>query len=247
MNNALVVGGTSGLGLSIALDLLARGYDDVYVVGRNPPDLGEGVHSPSLKQLKHIPMDLTQTDAQALSRLPDVRTLVYCAGFGRVAGFEQLVSSEIQDLVKVNQVAFFLVVKRYYEQMQSNQRFDCCVISSIAGGLNSPLFAVYAASKAAVNSFVESLNIELQKSDTPNRILNVMPGKIRGTKFHGANTDLESLSGITEEIVTRMMRRETKWIPDFEKTYKAVLKRYHDEPERFGMESYDYKMEKSHE
>lgn len=245
MNNALVVGGTSGLGLSIALGLLARGYDAVYVVGRNPPDTG--ALDGGQKQLKHIPMDLTQTDAQALSSLPDVRTLVYCAGFGRVAEFGQLGHSEIQDLVTVNQVAFFLVVKRYYEKMRSSQRFECCVISSIAGSLSSPLFSVYAASKAAVNSFVESLNTELQKSGTPNRILNVMPGKILGTKFHGAKTDLGSLTGITEEIITRMMQQETKWIPDYAETYKAVLKRYHDDPEKFGLESYDYKMEKSHE
>ena len=49
-------------------------------------------------------------------------------------------------------------------------------------------FSVYGASKAALKIFIESVNVELKKSGTDNRILNVSPGRINGTNFYnGAN------------------------------------------------------------
>lgn len=59
--------------------------------------------------------------------------------------------------------------------MQKNKNFYCAVMGSIAGLVSSPLFALYGATKAAVCSLTESLNIELEKSGSNNRILNVSP------------------------------------------------------------------------
>lgn len=245
LKSALVVGGTSGLGLAIALQLMGRGYDNVYIIGREPPNPntidGEN-HQTSLNKLIHIPRDLSKIEDLDLANLPNVSTLVYSAGIGRIASFESLGVGEIQKLISVNQLSFFYILKRYYETLSSNMNFECSVISSIAGELNSPLFSVYAATKSAVNSFVEAINIELEKNKTKNRILNVLPGRISGTPFHGTRTYLDSLEDISSEIVERMMRKETKWIPEYNETYKAVLQRYQDDPVKFGLDSYDYKI-----
>ena len=37
MKKALVVGGNSGIGLAIVLKLINRGYDHVYIVGKDDP------------------------------------------------------------------------------------------------------------------------------------------------------------------------------------------------------------------
>jgi len=49
--------------------------------------------------------------------------------------------------------------------------------------------AIYGVTEAAVFRFVGSVNIELEKAGTANRILNVCPGSIRSTSFYEASTD----------------------------------------------------------
>ena len=63
-------------------------------------------------------------------------------------------------------------------------------MGSISGWMSSPLTSVYAASKAAVVRFVESVNIELEVSGTENRILDVSPASFRGSRFYGGKNDL---------------------------------------------------------
>jgi NADP-dependent 3-hydroxy acid dehydrogenase YdfG len=53
--------------------------------------------------------------------------------------------------------------------------FYCGIMVSIAGFMSSPFFSVYGATKAALKIFIESVNVELIKSGTSNRILNISP------------------------------------------------------------------------
>ena len=41
MKKALVVGGNSGIGLALVVNLLERDYDHVYIVGKSDPDLDD--------------------------------------------------------------------------------------------------------------------------------------------------------------------------------------------------------------
>ena len=72
----------------------------------------------------------------------------------------------------------------------SHEAFYCGVMVSIAGFMSSPFFAVCGATKASLKIFIESVNVELEKSGTQNRILNVSPGFIAGTSFNNGKTDL---------------------------------------------------------
>ena len=42
-----------------------------------------------------------------------------------------------------------------------------------------------------------------------------------------------------------MYKKETLFIPDYDNTYKAVIERYNSNPRKFGIESYNYKIEKN--
>ena len=46
---------------------------------------------------------------------------------------------------------------------------------SIAGFMSSPFFSVYGATKAALKIFIESVNVELERADSPNRLLMSRP------------------------------------------------------------------------
>ena len=103
------------------------------------------------------------------------------------------------------------------------------------------MFSVYAASKAAICRFIESVNIELEVSGTNNRILNVSPGSIKGTKFNGGNNDLSLTDDLAAEITNKLFSHSELYIPDYEEVYKGVLERYHNDAHEYGLHSYNYK------
>ena len=119
---------------------------------------------------------------------------------------------------------------------------------SIAGYLSSPFYSVYAASKAALRIFIESVNTELTKAGTAHRILNVSPGSIRGTRFNGAShTQLDLLLPLATEIFSHLEANDDLFIPKYDEVYHAVLDRYHADFRREGLHSYDYKMQTKEE
>ena len=140
---------------------------------------------------------------------------------------------------------FFLqdrkIIKRYYHKLRSESDFYCAVMGSIAGHVSSPLFSVYGASKAGLCAFLENVNIELACEGSKNRILDVSPGSIKGTNFSGKGNDLSLLDDLSSNIYSRMMNRETLYIPQYDEVYGDVIRRYREDPAKYGMESYQYK------
>lgn len=114
---------------------------------------------------------------------------------------------------------------------------------SIAGFMSSPFFSVYGASKAALKIFIESVNVELKKSGTDNRILNVSPGRINGTNFYNGANNLSLLYPLADEIIYHMNNRNDLFIPEYEEVFKKVLERYHRDFRAEGEHSYEYKQE----
>lgn len=82
---------------------------------------------------------------------------------------------------------------------------------------------MYAASKAAICRFTESLNIELEEKGVQNRILNVSPASLKGTRFNGNANSLGELSDVADGIYAELMAHNTLFMPDYEKTLKGVI------------------------
>lgn len=245
MNNVLVVGGSSGIGLAIVLNLLRRGVDHIYVVDKvsiRDQDVPKEMRESFEGRISFFRMDLTQDKLDYFDTVQDVDGLVITAGFGRVAPFEDLTEVEVDKLIRCNMLGVVRVIKKYYNKIHSRDPFYCAVMGSIAGHVASPLFSIYGASKSGLCSFIENLNVELGHDGYANRILDVSPGALKGTNFDGAGNDLSQVSGLAKQIIDRMYARETLFIPRYEEVYKDVLNRYHNDPLRYGRESYDYKL-----
>ena len=172
----------------------------------------------------------------------DINTLIITAGFGRIAPFESFNEVEIINNFKVNSIAAIRIIRKFYDKLLGRENFYCAVMGSIAGLISSPLFSVYGSAKASLCKFIESVNIELEMKKSPNRILNISPGYIEGTKFYGnENNKPDKLANLSEKIVDKMLSREVLYITEYEKTYKDVLQKYKNDPHKFGIESYKYK------
>lgn len=236
MKKALVIGGSNGIGLAIALQVAERGAAQVIIIDKDEPTI------PLPANVFFVRHNLLDDDLAFLPDPADVDALVFTAGFGRVAPFESILQVEISNQFQVNAVSPVKVLRHFFPRMRQPQPFHCAVMGSIAGWVSSPLFALYSATKAALCKAIEALNVELEMCGTPNRILNVSPGSIKGTRFNGGDNDLSLTSALAAEIVERMLAGETLFIPDDEEVYKGVIDRYRADAHQFGVDSYRYKM-----
>lgn len=234
---ALVVGGSSGIGLSIVLNLLGKGeYEGVYVVDKAPfPDAyaNDGV--------TFIPCDLSKGDYSCLQDAEDIQALFITAGFGHLKYFQELSEEYIQNCFSVNSIAPIRIVRHYYDRLLAKDDFHCAVMVSIAGRLSSPLFSVYSATKAALSKFIEAVNVELDVQGSRNRILEVSPGSLKGTGFTGGHSQPELTTALAGEIIRRAAQHEELFIPQYEEVFKSVITRYEADAHKYGVESYWYK------
>ena len=244
MKKALVVGGNSGIGLAIVIKLL-KNYDHIFIVGKDSiclKDIPIEIREEFIQKTSFYKINLIMEEYDVFNQIQDIQCLIITAGFGRVAFFEDLTGVEISNLIKCNELAIIQILKKYYAKIAGNDDFYCAVMGSIAGHIVSPLFSVYGASKAGLCSFIESINIELASQKCKNRILDVSPGNIKGTRFSGEENALELLDYLANEILLNMNNKETLYIPDYETIYKGVITRYRENPLKFGLDSYNYKL-----
>lgn len=231
--NALVVGGSNGVGLAVASALSQHCH--VTIVDRQEPAV-------RLPNTEFVRFDLQSADFSLFDSIRDIDKLVVTAGFGRLSLFEDCSEETLVSMMTVNATAVMRVIHHFYKKMVSKEDFYCAVMVSIAGFMSSPFFSVYGASKAALKIFIESVNVELKNAGTTNQILNVSPGSLKGTSFNGGKTDVGQLQPFAEELIERMMRKEDLFIPQYEEIYKEVLARYAADFRAEGQHSYEYKL-----
>jgi len=238
MKRALVVGGANGIGLSIATELSKReDVEKIYIVDK--ASIAEEFFNPKFEGYE---FDLTQSDYSIFDKFQDIDTLMITAGFGKLQLFKDVDDSMILNSFNVNTIPVLRIIKKFYNKLESKEDFYCGVMVSIAGFMSSPFFSVYASTKAALKIFIESVNVELLKSGTDNRILNVSPGSLKGTSFSAGKTDLSITAPMANAIIAEMEKKNDLFIPQYEEVFKNVLARYHDDFRAEGIHSYEYKV-----
>lgn len=238
MKRILIVGGANGIGLAIAKVMASQPQcEKIYIVDKSP--LADEYKE---EKIESYLFDLTNNDYSFFGRFEDIDSLMITAGFGKLSLFENIDEQYIINSFNVNTVAVIRVIKHFYDRIRSSEDFYCGVMVSIAGFMSSPFFAVYGATKAALKIFIESVNVELLKSGTSNRILNVSPGSIKGTSFNNGKTDLSLTSKLAKDIVGHLESKDDLFIPQYDEVFKEVLARYHDDFRAEGEHSYDYKV-----
>ena len=241
----LIIGGSTGIGLSIATRLFERGAKKIYIIGKdeiNYKIIDERIRNEFYSKVVFVKHNLASLDLSIFDQFSDFDSLIITAGFGRVALFEDLTESEVKNLLEVNMVSIVRIIKHFYSKIANNKDFYTSIMVSICGQIVSPFFSVYGSAKGGLRFFIENINCELENGGFKNRILDVSPGSIDGTSFKGNETNLVKLSSLADEIIDKMFARELLFIPDYDSIYKNVIKRYEMNKRQFGHESYDYKI-----
>jgi short-subunit dehydrogenase len=177
----LITGGSSGIGLALAQVLLAKGAK-VAISGRRPEVVAEAVRSlqTGSAEIHGIVADVATAEGraatleQALAALGGLDILANNAGGVRAGRLENTSEVELQAMIDVNLVAPILLTKAALPALR--QSGDAMVVN-IASGIaliGAPFYATYAAAKAGVARFGESLRRELKGEGV--HVLTAYPG-----------------------------------------------------------------------
>ena len=236
--SALIIG-AGGLGCGIAESIKKRFPEKrIYLVDKKKPNLDCD------SDYCFIQVDLAQDNFSEIYNL-DIDMLIITAGIGRLSEFKTFNDTEIEKNFAINTISVIKIIRAYYSNLLSNDNFYAAVITSIAGHIASPFYSIYSASKAALSKFIEAINAELRYARSNNCILEVAPGRIDGTGFHGTPCTPERskyIQYITSEIVDAMLEKREIYIPNFENIYLPVIKSYQNDPKQFADNSVNYKL-----
>jgi hypothetical protein len=169
-DTALVTGASAGIGREIARTLAGEGFDLVVVARRQAElqALAEECRRDHRVRVDVVPMDLLAPNAAAkLAQLLDdeglaIDLLVNNAGLldmGRFAGIDV---ERHERLLQLNVVVLASLTRRLLSPMLERGRGRILNVASTSAFQPVPSLALYAASKAFVLSFSESLSEELR-------------------------------------------------------------------------------------
>lgn len=157
----LITGASSGIGRQIAITVSQMGAA-VIITGRNSERLQE-TQSMMPAGAKCITADLTnEPDIRNLvNELPKINGAVFCAGVVEYIPVKFINSEKLNNVFSVNFNSQVLLTQQLIKNKKLEQSASLVYISSISSLIGVPATALYAASKAALNSFVKVMAAEL--------------------------------------------------------------------------------------
>ena len=183
----LITGGTSGIGLALASQLLARG-NTVVVTGRDQAKLDTaraglpGLHA--IRSDVADPHQIISLHEQVVAQFPALDVLVNNAGLMRNLDLTQ--PRDLADVTREIDVLLsgpLRMVQQFLPQLLSRPQALIVNITSGLAFVPMPVSPVYSAAKAALHAYSRSLRIQL--AATRVRVVEVAPPPVETTLFRG--------------------------------------------------------------
>ena len=195
----LIVGAGSGIGKSIAEQLIALKEDIVIAdINLNKWD------SSSINNVLFYQLDVT--DEESINfMIENFRTeeiylkgLVYTVGKAITLPLKSIKIETYQELIEINTISFFNLIETLAtKQLISEQGASIVVISSVVGQYGARGKIAYGLTKGAIDSGIKSLALELAASKI--RVNAIAPGTVQTEMLD------KLISSIGEEEVNKML------------------------------------------
>ena len=151
--NILVVGGSSGIGLSLVNTLL-KGGAKVYVISRTKPaDFPD--------EVEHLSLDITGNLDSVQSFLPEsLHGLVYAIGSINLKPFARLSADDFLNDFRLNVLGAAQIIQASVKQLKNSEGSSIVLISTVAAKIGLAYHASVGASKGGVEGLALSLAAE---------------------------------------------------------------------------------------
>jgi NAD(P)-dependent dehydrogenase (short-subunit alcohol dehydrogenase family) len=184
----LITGGSRGLGLNLARQLLAEGAK-VAICARSEKELeNAALELNMIDEVLAIQCDVTdkwQVDAmmdEIRDNLGSVDVLINCAGIIQVGPFENMTVDDFDDAMKIHFWGPLYTSMSVLEDMKAKGGGRIVNISSIGGKVTVPHLLPYISSKFALTGFSQGLRTELKKYNI--LVSTITPGLMRTGSIH---------------------------------------------------------------
>jgi short-subunit dehydrogenase len=248
---AVITGASSGIGWALARALAAQGCR-VGLVARRRDHLDK--LAAEVRQeggtAESAPADVADR-GQVLaaihdlqSRLGPVDLLIANAGVGAPTLLEPFNVTDVEMMFRVNLLGVIYSIEAVLPQMLQRGQGHLAAVSSLAAYKGMPGESAYCASKAAVNTYLEGLRIQLR--DKGIAVTTICPGFVE-TPMTAVNDFkmpfLMSADKAARRIIRALRRRRkvynfpwqttllmklTRWLPDW--VLARVMRKYNTEP-----------------
>jgi len=218
--NVLITGGNSGIGLAAAKLFLEQGAR-VAITGRDPQALDEAATALGHDVLALRSDAASVADIEALmSRIAQqwgrIDVLFVNAAIASPAPFELVSEAHFDSVMSVNLKGSFFAVQKALPLLKPGA--SVIFTTSIANQIGAPNFSVYAASKAAMRSMVQTLALELVGKGI--RVNAVSPGPIATPIWGKFGLPAEVAQAAQQEVANKS---PSKRFGEAEEVAKAAL------------------------
>lgn len=172
-----VTGASSGIGRAIAIECSRMGARLV-VTARNEQRLKETFDAMEGKDHQMVIADITSSAdvARLIEQLPPLDGFVCNAGITKRRLISFMKEDELREVFEVNTISCFMLTKAISKAKKLNKNASIVFTSSRAAKIVSPGNSMYAASKAAIESFSRSCALEFASKGI--RANSVLPGMV---------------------------------------------------------------------
>ena len=214
MNTTLITGASTGIGAAFARKLAALGRN-VLLVARSEDKLialcNELGRLTSIRA-QYLALDLTNPEARAQlfeetkTGGLEIDTLINNAGFGSMNDFAKLELERELEMIELNITAVVDLTHRFLGPMRERKQGTIINVASTAAFQPVPYMATYAATKAFVLSFSESLWDENRMHGI--HVMALCPGVTETNFFDAAGIDRPPMRAVQtpEEVVDTALR-----------------------------------------
>ena len=175
-----ITGASSGIGKAVATKFAKNGWI-VAASARRENLLNE------LKEINEniypFPLDVTDIDkcklvaSSIINRFKNIDICLFGTGMHDPKSEKKFNLEKVREIMEVNYFGTMNSINSIYDYFSEKKNGQISIISSVAGYRGLPAAGAYCASKAALTSFAESLNFDMQMKNV--RVSLVSPGFIK--------------------------------------------------------------------
>ncbi|WP_439443909.1 SDR family oxidoreductase [Listeria aquatica] len=237
-NTIIITGGTSGIGLAFAKELLTKG-NKVIVIGRNQDTIDRVVQEN--KGLIGLRGDVSSAESvREMATIikdtyPEANILFNSAGIMRSFALlnEEVSLEQMTAEVETNINGTFWMTKTMLPQLIKQKEAMIVTVSSGLSYVTSPQHPVYSATKSAVHMFTDALRIQLNKAGKNIHVMELVPPLVSETNLEATSAEDANIPNMTLETLVQkgikgMEKNKKRVVPGFSKFLRFAGKFFPD-------------------